>query len=161
MTPEALVTRYRLLHGETEAARAELRRLRASGEEVVLVSACAAGVRCRPDGSALTRALPATGALLPLCPEVLGRLGVPRPEARLVGGAAVASDGQPLTEALDAGARLADLFATEAGAVRALLVDGSASCGVSVVPGEEGRPTDGQGRLTARLLRRGLPVEPL
>ena len=94
-----LQRRYQLLHGaDTEAARAELERLRTAGKPVVIVSACLLGVRCRFDGQdkadAAAVARVADGAeLLPLCPEVLARLGVPRPAITL------SSDGKKATDA--------------------------------------------------------------
>jgi uncharacterized protein YbbK (DUF523 family) len=167
MNPE-LEARYKLLHGaDTEAARAELARVKASGREVVVVSACMVGVRCRFDGRDKADAT-ATGRLgdveiLPLCPEVLARFGVPRPSITLSPGDqgelthATDARGRDVTQALESGARLADLFATEAGATRALLKERSPSCGVTQVHGPSG-VTAGQGRFTARLRRRGLPV---
>src|SRR5260370_33894792 len=80
-----LHTRYKLLHGnDREAARAECARLKASGREVVIVSACLVGVRCRFDGKdkedpAAVARLAAGGEILALCPEVLAHVGVPRP----------------------------------------------------------------------------------
>ncbi len=158
-----LEQRYRLLHGEREAARAELVRLKSAGKEVVLVSACMVGIRCRFDGKDKRSddAICALGdvEILPLCPEVLAQLGVPRPAITLSddGKRAIDAKGKDVTEALDAAIRLADLFATEAGATRALLKERSPSCGVTEVYGEAGvRP--GEGRFTTRLRKRGLPV---
>ena len=160
-----LEARYKLLHGaDTEAARAELARVRISGREVVVVSACMLGVRCRFDGrDKLDEAAVARLGdveILPLCPEVLARFGVPRPAITLHGNdlsRARDSKGRDVTQALESGARLADLFATEADAKRALLKERSPSCGVSEVHGESG-VVAGQGRFTARLRKRGLPV---
>jgi uncharacterized protein YbbK (DUF523 family) len=160
---DALERRYQLLHGaDAEAARAELRRLKESGREVVVVSACLLGVRCRFDGgdkrddAAVARA--AGGAeILPLCPEVLARLGVPRPAITLDGKLAFDARGREVTRELEAGARLADLFATEAGAARALLKEKSPSCGVRHIHAPAG-VVDGEGRFTARLRKRGLPI---
>ena len=162
---DALRDRYERLHGaDTEAARAELERIKASGREVVVVSACLLGVHCRFDAgdkqndAAVARA--AAGAeILPLCPEVLARLGTPRPPITLEGGGKRAVDGRgrDVTQELEAGARLADLFATRAGAARALLKERSPSCGVRKVFGPDG-PMDGQGRFAARLEKRGLKV---
>jgi uncharacterized protein YbbK (DUF523 family) len=160
-----LEQRYRLLHGgDSEAARAELKRVAASGKEVVVVSACLLGVRCRFDGkdkqddAAVARA--AAGAeILPLCPEVLARFGVPRPAITLSADGKRATDdrGRDVTAELEAGARLADLYATEAGARRALLKERSPSCGVTRVHGESGL-REGEGRFAARLRKRSLPV---
>lgn len=173
MIDHELKTRYELLHGgDSEAARAELARIaeqaRRGGREVVLVSACLVGVTCRYDG----RAKPDDDAvarvaggqeLLPVCPEVLARFGVPRPAITLSADSegkltvAVDAKGRDVTAALEAGARLADLYATQAGATRALLKERSPSCGVKQVHGPDGL-TEGEGRFAARLRRRGLPI---
>jgi uncharacterized protein YbbK (DUF523 family) len=164
-----LQQRYQLLHGaDTEAARAELARIRASAaathRPVVIVSACLLGVRCRFDGhdkadpDAVAR-LAGADEILPLCPEVLARLGVPRPAITLSADGKQATDarGRDVTAELEAGVRLADRFADAAGATRALLKERSPSCGVATVHGPDGlRP--GEGRFTARLRLRGLPV---
>lgn len=161
-----LDTRYALLHGgDTEALRAELARIKASGRAVVVVSACLTGVRCRFDGrdkrddAALARAAGGDVELLPLCPEVLARFGVPRPAITLSADGKSATDarGNDVTAELEAGARLADLLAQEAGAVRALLKERSPSCGVTEVHGPDG-VVAGQGRFAARLGKRGLPI---
>ncbi|HZS38152.1 MAG TPA: DUF523 domain-containing protein [Polyangia bacterium] len=158
-----LEQRYKLLHSTgTEAARAELKRLAASGREVVVVSACLLGVRCRFDGNAkrddaaVARAA-GDAEILPLCPEVLARFGVPRPAITLSEKRAFDARGKDVTAELDAGARLADLYATEAGAARALLKERSPSCGVKQIHGLEG-VVEGEGRFTERLRKRGLPI---
>jgi uncharacterized protein YbbK (DUF523 family) len=158
--------RYELIHGgDTEAMRAELERIKAAGKPVVLVSACLLGVRCRYDGkdkqddAAVARAAGGDVEILPLCPEVLARFGVPRPAITLSADGKQATDarGRDVTADLEAGVRLADLIAREAGAVRALLKERSPSCGVNEVHGPDGvRP--GQGRFAARLAKRGLPI---
>jgi uncharacterized protein YbbK (DUF523 family) len=161
-----LQQRYRLLHGsDTEAARAEIARIKAAGRPVVVVSACLLGVRCRYDGgdkrddAAVARAAGDDAEILPLCPEVLARFGVPRPAITLSADGKTATDarGRDVTSALEAGARLADLFAQEAGATRALLKERSPSCGVTEIHGPDGvRP--GEGRFAARLRARSLPI---
>jgi uncharacterized protein YbbK (DUF523 family) len=160
-----LHARYKLIHGnDREAARAECARLKASGREVIIVSACLVGVRCRFDGQdkddpAAVARLAGDGEILPLCPEVLAQLGVPRPAITLSSDGKVATDarGRDITRELEAGVRLADLFASEAGATRALLKERSPSCGVHHVHGPDGIRA-GEGRFTARLKKRGLPV---
>jgi uncharacterized protein YbbK (DUF523 family) len=160
-----LHTRYQLLHGtDREAARAECARLKASGREVVIVSACLVGVRCRFDGKdkddpAAVARLAGDAEILPLCPEVLAQFGVPRPAITLSSDGKVATDarGRDVTATLEAGVRLADLFASEAGATRALLKERSPSCGVHHVHGPDGI-REGEGRFTTRLKKRSLPV---
>lgn len=161
-----LHARYQLLHGgDTEALRAELARLKASGRPVVIVSACLVGVRCRYDGrdklddAAVARVAGDDAEILPLCPEVLAQLGVPRAAITLSADGKVATDerGRDVSAKLEAGVRLADLLAREAGAVRALLKERSPSCGVTEVHGPNGLVA-GQGRFAARLRKRGLPI---
>ncbi|HEX8954190.1 MAG TPA: DUF523 domain-containing protein, partial [Polyangia bacterium] len=111
------------------------------------------------DDAAVAREAGGDVEILPLCPEVLARFGVPRPAITLSADGKRATDarGRDVTDELDAGARLADLIASEAGAVRALLKERSPSCGVHEVHGPDGvRP--GQGRFAARLGKRGLPI---
>jgi uncharacterized protein YbbK (DUF523 family) len=160
-----LHARYQLLHGnDREAARAECARVKAAGREVVIVSACLIGVRCRFDGQdkddpAAVARLAGDSEILPLCPEVLAQLGVPRPAITLSSDGTKATDarGRDITRELEAGVRLADLFAGEAGATRALLKERSPSCGVHHVHGPDGL-REGEGRFTTRLKKRGLPV---
>jgi uncharacterized protein YbbK (DUF523 family) len=162
-----LTTRYRLLHGgDKEAARAELERLRTSGKQVVAVSACLLGVRCRYDGqdrqndAAVERFVAGADVeILPVCPEVLAELGVPRPPMTLSadGKRVIDEKGRDVTQTVDAGARLAELYVEKAGATRALLKERSPSCGVNQVHTEQG-VVSGQGRFAARLKRRGLPI---
>lgn len=161
-----LQQRYELIHGgDTEALRAELERIKAAGKPVVLVSACLLGVRCRFDGhdkrddAAVARAAGGDAELLPVCPEVLARFGVPRPAITLSPDGKQATDahGRDVTAELEAGVRLADLIARESGAVRALLKERSPSCGVTEVHGPDG-VREGQGRFAMRLAKRGLPI---
>ena len=109
--------RYELIHGgDTEAMRAELERIKAAGKPVVLVSACLLGVRCRYDGhdkrddAAVARAAGGDAEILPVCPEVLARLGVPRPAITLSADGKQATDarGRDVTAELEAGVRLAE-----------------------------------------------------
>lgn len=159
-----LQQRFQLLHGESEAARAELARIKASGKPAVVVAACLVGVRCRFDGR--DKAMPdvvlrhGEGAeLVPLCPEVLARLGVPRAPFHFdaTGKKLITEQGKDITETVEAGARLADMLAQQAGATKALLKERSPSCGVTKVYGPDG-VVDGEGRFTARLKKRGLPI---
>ena len=158
-----LHARYQLLHGsDFDAARVELERLRAGGRPVVAVSACLLGVRCRFDGGDKARpdvvARETVGAeILPVCPEVLARFGVPRPAINLRGDRAIDENGRDVTSQLEMGAVLAEKICELGGAGRALLKERSPSCGSRQIHGEHGL-IDGEGRFTARLRRRGLTV---
>ncbi len=159
-----LQQRYQLLHGESEAARGELARIKQSGKPAVIVAACMVGVRCRFDGR--DKALPevvarhtAGAEIVPLCPEVLARLGVPRAAIHFAadGKQLVTKDGKDVTSEMESGARLADMLAQQVSAVRAVLKERSPSCGVTEVYGPDG-VQPGQGRFAARLAKRGLPI---
>jgi uncharacterized protein YbbK (DUF523 family) len=161
-----LAARYARLHGEDwDGARQEVEALKATGRPVAVVSACLLGVRCRYDGG--DKAHPAAVArhaadaeILPLCPEVLARLGVPRPAIVLTDeGRARTADGRDVTTQLEAGATLAERLADLAGASRALLKERSPSCGCRRVHGApDGGLRAGEGRFAARLRARGLPL---
>ena len=130
----------------------------------ILVSACLMGVHCRYDGE--NNQIPELAKLLknhvciPVCPEILGGLGTPRPPAERLGSKFVTKDGQDVTDAFLKGAaetgRLADLCGCKA----ALLKERSPSCGCGQIYDGTftGTLTEGDG-LTAQLLKKqGLTV---
>lgn len=160
-------------------------------EPPTLVSACLGGVRSAYDGRARWPAGGAgkTGAAtvpaetpfpppgeqvyLPLCPEQLGGLGTPRVPAEIRGegggeavirGAAlvVDRDGRDVSDAFLKGARKAVELARATGAARALLSDGSPSCGVTRICDGTfgGERVPGQGVTAAALRRLGIEVLP-
>jgi uncharacterized protein YbbK (DUF523 family) len=116
-------------------------------EGLILVSACLAGRRCRFDGSAnpddTISKLVAEGRAVPVCPEVDGGLGTPRPRAEIRGGdgadviAGTASvmthEGEDVTDAYLKGARRALERAKATGATTAVLKSRSPSCGAGHV----------------------------
>lgn len=147
----------------------------ARGSGVILVSACLLGQPTRYDGRVLP--VPAWLAnlpphkVLPLCPEVLGGLPVPRPVARLVGATLgregldvlagrarlLTAEGQDVNAAFLAGARAVLKRALDAGVRRAYLKDRSPSCGHDP-QGVNPRGGPRQGLLAALLLARGIEV---
>lgn len=102
-----------------------------------VVSACLAGIECRYTGGGTPHArvldLVRAGEALPVCPEVLGGLGVPRPPCELVDGRARTPDGRDCHDAYLAGAAEALRQAREAGCTTAVLKARSPSCGVGCV----------------------------
>jgi uncharacterized protein YbbK (DUF523 family) len=142
----------------------------------VLVSSCLLGERVRYHGgdarlrSTVLDDWVAEGRVIPFCPELAGGLGVPRPPAEIrgAGGLAVlerrarvmANDGDDVTEEFIAGAHAALTAAQSGGAVLAILVDGSPSCGSrEIYDGTfSGRRIEGQGVTATLLEREGLPV---
>ena len=141
---------------------------------VVAVSACLLGERCRFDGrdkldDALVASLRAEGAtIVPVCPEVLGGLGTPRPAAEIRGGdgddvldgrarVVVVETGRDVTEEFLRGARAALAIARSAGATEAVLKERSPSCGVAQVH-RDGGPKPGSGVAAALFRRSGIAV---
>ena len=142
----------------------------------ILVSACLLGQPVRHDGRAKPLPHPLLeqwrrrGLLLPVCPELLGGLGVPRPAAEIVGGSGadvlagrarvVNIHGQDVTGAFLRGAEAVRSLAAEHGCAFALLKENSPSCGVHRIHDGSfcGRLRPGAGVTTAMLEAAGLRV---
>jgi len=130
----------------------------------ILVSACLAGVACRYDGGASPHPevlrLLAAGRVLPVCPEVLGGLPVPREPVELRQGRAVGRSGLDVTEAFQAGAQRALARAREHGCTSAILKARSPSCGPGqIYDGTFSRTlVPGNGVLAALLKQSGFAV---
>lgn len=101
----------------------------------ILVSHCFLGEPCRYDGASRldkqVLALHRAGHnLIPVCPEVLGGLDVPRSPAELQpDGRVLTRDGRDVTDAYRAGAERALELAREHGCTVAVLKARSPSCG--------------------------------
>ena len=105
----------------------------------ILVSHCFLGEPCRYDGtSCLDRQIIELHRVghnvVPVCPEVLGGLDVPRPPAEIQpDGRVLTQDGQDVTAAYRAGAERALEIAKENGCTVAVLKARSPSCGYGEV----------------------------
>lgn len=105
----------------------------------ILVSHCFLGEPCRYDGaSRLDRQIielhRAGHNLIPVCPEVLGGLEVPRSPAEIQSdGRVLTQDGQDVTVAYRSGAERAVAIARENGCTVAILKARSPSCGCGEV----------------------------
>ena len=101
----------------------------------ILISHCFLGEPCRYDGaSRLDRQIielhRAGHNLVPVCPELLGGLDVPRSPAEIQpDGRVVTQDGEDVTAAYRAGAERAVEIAKEKGCTAAILKARSPSCG--------------------------------
>lgn len=140
----------------------------------VLVSACLAGVACTYEAQPKTRdwavKLVAEGRAVLVCPEVAGGLGIPRPEAEIVGGdggdvldgrgRVVNVDGVDVTEEYLAGARAAVSAARRMATPLAVLKARSPSCGCGQIYDGTftGSRRTGDGVTAAMLKREGVPV---
>lgn len=145
-----------------------------------LVSACLAGFNTRYDGTNCmderVRKLVSAGMALPVCPEQLGGLQTPRPpmEFSQPGGGASVLDGvgevclaaarggrpecvEAFKTALLKGARETLAIAMAYGIKKAILKDGSPSCGTAHVHCR-GRKEPGRGVAAELLRREGIEV---
>lgn len=131
---------------------------------LILASACLCGEACRYDGRSaphpLLMELHARGLAVPVCPEVLGGLSVPREPCERRGSRIVDRTGRDLTGAFARGAAMVLAIAREKGITRAVLKEGSPSCGVCVVYDGtfSSRRVPGQGVTAALLRENGLVV---
>lgn len=142
----------------------------------ILISACLLGRPVRYDGNGKRLDDPrldrwqAEGRLVPVCPELMGELSVPRPAAEIAGGSGadvlagrarvVTATGEDVTAAFVAGAEAALDLARRSGCVHALLIDRSPSCGsVQIYDGTfSGRRLVGAGVTAALLAAHGIGV---
>lgn len=132
----------------------------------VLVSACLLGENCKYSGGnnldpRVLEWLRKTGyEAVPVCPEVLGGLPIPRTPAEIADGVVMAKDGRNVDAEFRRGAALALERAKAEGAELAVLQPRSPSCGVKqVYDGTfSGRKTEGQGVFAKLLLDSGFQV---
>ncbi len=142
---------------------------------MILVSACLAGYPCRYNGGSKPDArvieLVQAGKAIPVCPEALGGLPMPRPPAEIVGGdggdvligrgRVVDSTGADVTEGFIKGARATLNLCRRYGVERAILKANSPSCGSGMIYDGSflGKLKSGDG-VSAKLLKvNGITVE--
>lgn len=98
-----------------------------------VTSACLAGLNCRYDGGSKpcpqVIALVKSGRAVAVCPESLANLPIPREPCEIISGRILSRDGRDLTDAFEAGARLALQKAVASGCKKAILKARSPSCG--------------------------------
>jgi len=138
----------------------------ASMKEKILISACLIGERVRYDGR--SKALlddhlstwKKEGRLVPICPEVLGGLPVPREPAEQVGTLILSQSGKDVTQAFEKGAALCLEVVRKNNIKVAILKERSPSCASKqVYDGTfSGHLVDGKGRTTLVLEEEGVRV---
>ena len=107
----------------------------------ILISACLLGENVKYDGGNNRLHVKSLeqwqeeGVLVPLCPEVLGGLSVPRPVCEVIKGTrqVITQNGEDVSEAFSRGAKEALRIAKEEGVVMAILKARSPSCGKDVI----------------------------
>lgn len=110
-------------------------------ERKILISACLIGEKVKYDGNdnclseAIIQQWLEEGILVPLCPEVLGGLSVPRSACEVVEGTCrvICKTGEDVTYEFDKGARESLRIAQEKGVCMAILKARSPSCGKDVI----------------------------
>lgn len=104
---------------------------------MIVVSACLAGVKCRYNGQAFVVPqvveLVRTGQAIPLCPEILADLSIPRASVEQRNGKIISEDGQDYTNEYEAGAQIALQIAKLVGCKKAILKSKSPTCGCGMI----------------------------
>lgn len=130
---------------------------------MILISACLSGIPCRYDGKAKTdpylRKLVKEGKAVPVCPEVLGGLRIPRTPAEIQNGKVIAEDGRDVTDFYEKGVLEAWKICQENQCDMAVLKEKSPACGVHRIHDGSfnGTTIPGQGKLTSFLKKNGIP----
>ncbi|PKL38328.1 MAG: DUF523 domain-containing protein [Spirochaetae bacterium HGW-Spirochaetae-1] len=130
----------------------------------ILVSACLLGVRCKYNGDSNTnrRVLEYVKdrPFIPVCPEQLGGLPIPREPAEIRGGFVVNRKGDDVTEQFMRGAEETLRIAGLTGTRCAILKNGSPSCGSTrIYDGTfTGKRIEGAGLATRLLRENGIEV---
>ena len=130
----------------------------------ILVSACLCGEICRYDARDATdprfAAMLAENLAIPVCPEVLGGLPVPRDPCEIRGARVFSRAGRDLTAEFLLGAEKTLAIAKEKGVATAILKERSPSCGVfAVYDGTFSSQTvPGRGITAALLAENGITV---
>lgn len=133
-------------------------------EEPILVSACLLGVACRYDGDSRPNdavwALSERYRLIPVCPETMGGLPIPREPSEIAGDRVLSRSGKDVTAEYRLGAARALSLARKFGCRAALLKEKSPSCGTGTVHNGnfDGGLVKGYGIAAALLKENGVAV---
>ena len=133
-------------------------------KENVLISACFCGVACRYDGKEnkleLSEKLKETFHLIPICPEVMGGLSIPRLPAEIVDGKIINTAGEDVSTFFRKGAEQSLQIAKEKEISFAILKARSPSCGFGFIYDGSFSKTliEGNGWTADLLFRHGIPI---
>lgn len=136
---------------------------------LIAVSACLAGIHCKYNGGhnkdERVVAMVEAGMAMPLCPEVLGQLPIPRQPCEQVIGPkgeirVMTAQGRDDTDQFKRGAEITLAICQVAGIREALLQERSPSCGCGkIYDGTfSGQLIDGDGLTTSLLKSKGIKV---
>ena len=133
-------------------------------KEKVLISACLLGRNCKYNGgnnyTPLVEELEGRFDLVPVCPECLGGLPIPRAPSERAGEKVLSKTGADVTGAFQRGAEKTLEIARREGVRRAVLKERSPSCGCgSIYDGTfTGAVVPGNGLAAELLLRHGITI---
>lgn len=128
----------------------------------IAVSACLIGENCKYNGgnnySEKVRDYISGHEVIPVCPEVLGGLSIPREPAEIVNGIVSLKDGTSVDKEFREGARAALETVKEQNIDIVILQSRSPSCGVNAIYDGyfSGRIIPGQGIFADLLIRNGI-----
>ena len=135
-----------------------------------IVSACLAGEKCRYDGNSNTdiriKTMVENGSAIPVCPEMLGGLPVPRVKCELRVNTSsnsaeiIGEDGNNYTGAFTRGAILSLEIAEKNKITQAILKSGSPSCGCGFIYDGtfSGKLIEGNGITADLFIKTGIKV---
>lgn len=131
---------------------------------MILVSACLVGINCKysgenNDAESVHQFLEGQ-VYVPVCPEQLGGLPTPRPTCEIVGAQVMDENGLDCTASFVKGAEEVLKIAELLNVKKAILKEGSPSCGCNLIYDGtfSGVKINGEG-ITAKLLKKhGIPV---
>lgn len=105
--------------------------------EKLLISGCLLGRNCKYNGgnnyASEVEALKDKYELIVICPEVMGGLSTPRDPSERLNDKILSSKGKDVTNEFESGAKIALELALKNGCTKALLKDGSPSCGSTYI----------------------------
>lgn len=134
-------------------------------KEVILVSSCLCGNNCKYNGGNNFNedivSLKEKYQCILVCPEVMGGLGIPRSPSEIQeDGTVWNKDGENVSDNYLFGAKKALAIAKKYGATKALLKEGSPSCGVMNISDGTfaGKKISGSGITTKLLRENGITV---
>lgn len=130
----------------------------------IAISACLLGIPCRYDHKGCydkkVAMLQEQHELVPVCPEMLAKLGTPRDPCELVHGHVITKQGKDITDQLNQGLDIAMKTIDEQDCRCAILQQRSPTCGCGLIYDGtfSSNLIQGNGLLTQRLLKRNIPV---
>lgn len=133
-------------------------------KENIIISACFLGISCRYDGKRIyldrLDDLMEKYNLIPVCPEILGGLGIPRNPAERAGERVINNKGQDVTDYFLRGANEALKLAQMYNCRYAILKEKSPSCGSGkIYDGTfSGALVDGYGVTAELFMKNGITV---